>query len=391
MEKELLIESNNIKDNSAVFGIEFNLQSHANQFGLVPAYFRKNIVLNNRDIGAGQKFGYQPTSYAIGIRGVQLVNVTRNIFENPNLQFELLTGVLTGSVDNKINVGNNWWGTTEVNEIQKRIFDFDDWNGYAIADFNPYLGSSNIDSEVIRFNNRDQLVFIDGQIGGRLYNNLKLSRRAEPYIVSSDLTVMHGATLFIDPGVVLEFYPSVGILVLGDLVAQGTKEDPVTMRPAKIFDERRFRRQAKSILSRFCVDGKCGKRNEGFLETYNVTTEQWVPICDARFTERNAQVVCKELGYSTLNVYTTFGPRLEMGPTQTSHIRSWPHSLECVGTEALLLDCEYRLNGYVDNYKCPYDGISYMYIVDQKHCQVMKITGVVYASPFVILKLLTLL
>ncbi|GFY53687.1 protein bark beetle [Trichonephila inaurata madagascariensis] len=363
MEKELLIESNNIKDNSAVFGVEFNLQSHANKFGLVPAYFRKNIVTNNRDIGAGQKFGYQPTSYAIGIRGVQLVNVTRNIFENPNLQFELLTGVLTGSIDNKINVGSNWWGTTQVNDIQKRIFDFDDWNGYVIADFNPYLGSSNIDSGVIPFNNRDQLVFNDGQIGGRLYNNLRLSRRDQPYVVSSDLTVMHGATLFVDSGVVIEFYPSVGILVLGDLIAQGTKEDPITMKPAKIFDERRFRRQVKdeNNTSRLCVDEKCEKRNDGFLEIYNTTTQQWVPICDARFTERNAQVVCKELGYSTLNVYTSFGPRLDMGPTQTNHIRSWPHPLECVGTESSLIDCEYRLNGYIDNYKCPYDG-DFVYI-----------------------------
>ncbi|KAF8773809.1 Protein bark beetle like protein [Argiope bruennichi] len=356
MEKELLIESNNIKDNSAVFGIEFNLQSHANQFGLVPAYFRKNIVTNNRDIGAGQKFGYQPTSYALGIRGVQLINITRNIFENRNLQFELLTGVLTGSIDNKINVGSNWWGTTEVNEIQKRIFDFDDWNGYAIADFNPYLKTSNIDSGVTYFNNRDQLVFNDGLIGGRLYNNLKLSRRSDPYIVSSDLTIMPGVTLFIDPGVVIEFYPSVGILVLGDLVAEGTKEDPVIMKPVKIVDETQFRRQAESRSSRLCVDVKCeNPRSDGFLEIYNDTTKQWVPICDARFTERNAQVVCKELGYSTLNVYTALGPRLDMGPTQTSHIRSWPHSLECVGAESALSDCEYRLNGYVDNYKCPYD------------------------------------
>lgn len=370
MEKELLIESNNIRNNSAFFGIEFNLQSHANQFGLVPAYFKKNIITYNRDIGIGQKFGYQPTSYAIGIRGVQLVNITRNVFENPNLQFELLTGVLTGSVDNKINVGSNWWGSTIVADIQKRIFDFDDWNGYAIADFNPYLAVDNIDGSIIHFDNREQFISTQ-QLGGRLYNNLKLSRRTDPYVITSDLTVMHGATLTIDPGVEVEFYPSVGILVLGDLVAQGSAESPIKMRPAKIFDERRFRRQSKTPSSRLCINEKCdGKRSDGFLEIYNATTEQWVPICDARFTERNAQVVCKELGYSLLNVYTSFGPRLDMGPTQTSHIRSWPHPLECVGTETSLTECEYRLNGYIDNYKCPFDGV-FVYV----YCGPDALTG----------------
>ena len=30
--------------------------------------------------------------------------------------------------------------------------------------------------------------------------------------------------------------------------------------------------------------------DQGFMEIYNRTTMQWVPICDTRFTERNAQV-----------------------------------------------------------------------------------------------------
>ncbi|XP_042894789.1 protein bark beetle [Parasteatoda tepidariorum] len=357
MEKELLVESNYITNNSAVFGVEFNLQSHANKFGLVPAYFRKNIITHNRDIGVGQKFGYQPTSYALGARGVQSINVTHNIFDNPNLQFELLTGIYTGSVENKINVQKNWWGTSDFVLIQKRIFDFDDWNGYAIADFNPYLSIPDIDGHLIPFDNKEQLFLIDGYLGGRLYHNLVLPLKNKPYIVTSDLTVMPGATLTIEPGVVMEFYPSVGILVLGELDAQGTKTDPIIMKPVEISDNHRFRRQVGAVSSRLCIDEKCDKyRNDGFLEIYNRTTQQWVPICDARFTERNAQVVCKELGQSTLNAHISFGPRLDMGPTHISHIRSWPHPLECIGTESSLMECEYRLNGYIDNYMCPHDG-----------------------------------
>ncbi|XP_054714634.1 protein bark beetle-like [Uloborus diversus] len=362
MEKELLIEENVITDNSAVFGVEFNLKSHANKFGLIPASFHRNIIANNRDIGLGQKFGYQPTSYALAIRGVQLINVTRNIFNNPNLQFELLTGVLTGSVKNKINVGRNWWGYIDPAEIQKRIFDFDDWNGYAIADFNPYLGTENIDGGVISFNSSDQTLTASGYLNGRLYSDLTLPWKSTPYVVTADLTIMPGVTLKLDPGVVIEFYPSVGILALGDIVAVGKSSSPIVMKPARIFDERRFRRKTIPIKSRLCIDEKCDeKRQDGFLEIYNATTEQWVPICDARFTERNAQVVCKELGYNNLNVQLAFGPRLDMVPTLTSRVRTWPHPLECIGTESALGDCEYRLNGYIESYKCPFDG-DYVYV-----------------------------
>ncbi|XP_035215433.1 protein bark beetle-like, partial [Stegodyphus dumicola] len=360
MEKELLIEDNFISNNSAAHGIEFNLQSHANKFGVVPASFRRNIVTHNLDIGSGQKFGYQPTSYAVGIRGVQLINITRNLFENINMQFELLAGVLTGSIEKKINVRENWWGTDNATIIQNRIFDFDDWNGYAIAEFAPYLRVRNIDGGTLSFNNEQQSLSVNGVLGGRLFDDLMLEGDKR-YVIASDLTVMPGVRLTLEPGVVLEFYPSVGILALGDIVAQGTINNPIILKPAKIFNERRFRRQAGSQKerkprSRLCVNEKNCERRDGFLEVYNSTTQQWVPVCDARFTERNAQVVCKELGYNVLNVYVSFGPRLDMGPTQTSHIRSWPHPFECIGTESALDECEYRLNGYIDNYKCPFDG-----------------------------------
>ena len=54
-----------------------------------------------------------------------------------------------------------------------------------------------------------------------------------------------------------------------------------------------------------CDDGA----NQGFLEIYNRTTMQWVPMCDTRFSERNAQVVCRQLGFSDLNVYMDFDLR----------------------------------------------------------------------------------
>lgn len=247
---------------------------------------------------------------------------------------------------------------------------------------------------------------------------------------------MPGATLSIEPGVEMEFYPSVGILVLGTLHAQGNLERNIIMRPVELENVHDYRvgRQlgkppitnqgrirhdddenrdprAKSGSTRSkrhtedhpCQDGLNGtlchddddktllpedqtfitesgnpvrkrrqtvksysnrlsnqkianKKSEnekphreprlnrskrhvrisdeedfevrlcqanrngticpegidqGFVEIFNKTTFQWVPICDERFSERNAEVVCRQLGFSTLNVYLDFEQRIE--------------------------------------------------------------------------------
>ena len=52
---------------------------------------------------------------------------------------------------------------------------------------------------------------------------------------------MPEVTLTIEPGVELEFYPSVGILVLGTLHAQGNIDRNIIMRPVKLSQVRDYR------------------------------------------------------------------------------------------------------------------------------------------------------
>ena len=52
---------------------------------------------------------------------------------------------------------------------------------------------------------------------------------------------MPDVTLTIEPGVELEFYPSVGILVLGTLHAQGNIDHNIIMRPVKRSDIEDYR------------------------------------------------------------------------------------------------------------------------------------------------------
>ena len=79
-------------------------------------------------------------------------------------------------------------------------------------------------------------------LGGRLHDSLTLlNRPGRPYVIKSDLTIMPGVTLTIEPGTELEFYPSVGILVLGTLEAQGTIDRSIVMRPVKKSDIKDYR------------------------------------------------------------------------------------------------------------------------------------------------------
>ena len=52
---------------------------------------------------------------------------------------------------------------------------------------------------------------------------------------------MPGATLTIEPGVEMEFYPGVGILVLGTMHAQGNLERNIIMRPVELQNVQDYR------------------------------------------------------------------------------------------------------------------------------------------------------
>lgn len=104
--------------------------------------------------------------------------------------------------------------------------------------------------------------------------------------------------------------------------AQGRRSIEILMRPTRSYHQvsstlRPLSLHTESI--RLCTGGNCTLEsakptNHGFLEYYNRTTMQWVPVCDDRFTERNAQVVCRELGFDSLNVRFDLGPRVEFHP-----------------------------------------------------------------------------
>ncbi|KAK9870170.1 hypothetical protein WA026_006260 [Henosepilachna vigintioctopunctata] len=313
------------------------------------------------------KFEQDPTS-VISFKGIQKVRIRRNLLSNNELDFLLVAGIITAKVNNTVSVEENWWGTANMTQIKHRIFDFDDWNNHAIAEFQPYLLTNDFESSFSPSHDFGHTVDIDN-LGGQIYHNLTLRNRNMPYVVKSDITVMPQAVLTIDPGVVLEFPPNVGILVLGTLKARGFPDHRIIMRPLKdksnykhISRKKRELEPLQSNQIRLCKDSRCEYEedqyvNEGFLEYFNKTTFQWVPMCDPRFTERNAQVVCRELGFNPLNAYFDHDIRIEFHSNSLSRIWSWPEPLQCVGTESKYEDCPIRLNGqqYGHQHSCKWN------------------------------------
>ena len=103
------------------------------------------------------------------------------------------------------------------------------------------------------------------------------------------------------------------LIITGTLHAQGNIDRNIIMRPVKLKDVQDYRmgnrvghRNKRSLRIseeedfdvRLCQADQNGTichehANQGFVEIFNKTTMQWVPMCDRRFSERNAEVVCQ--------------------------------------------------------------------------------------------------
>ncbi|XP_059476974.1 protein bark beetle isoform X2 [Neocloeon triangulifer] len=366
MEKQMRLEANEIRNNVGKFMVEFRVDSQSEILGEVDALFRFNRVQGNRAGLSRRLQKFTDPTFTLGFNGIQKVKVNRNLFGDNQLDYELLAGIKTAKIDNKVNVAENWWGTAELGKIKERIFDFDDWNNHAVAEFRPYLLENDHQGSLSSpWEAPTAAAALADHLGGRLTKSITLSFRTRPYLVKSDVTVMPGVTLTIAPGCVLEFAPNVGILVLGVLRAQGRRDQEIVMRPQTPSQGEQAAREAKEYFVarpsdsiRLCTGPSCaGNASEGFLEYFNRTTLQWVPVCDSRFTERNAEVVCRELGFDPLNVHSHHGPRVEFHSNSLTRIWSWPEPLQCSGDEPRLEDCPVRLNGqlYGHRHECAWN------------------------------------
>ena len=355
MEKELYFGFNLIENNYGKYAVDFDLKGHSEYLENVNGVFEYNTIVNNYhqfrsyDLATTQT----PTTFAVAMRGVQNITANRNILDNTGgvlrpqkLQYELVAGITSLGVENTLNVKENYWGTTNQYTIKKKIFDFDDWNNFAIAEFFPFLTVSNVYG-TISTGQEVQIELDINHLGGRIWQDLALPARPEPYIVYSDLTVMPNVKFTLQPGTELQFYPNVGILVLGKFIAMGVPFSRIKLGPVENADLLPLP-PVNSPLSSANLRLRGGQiPNEGFLEFFNISTHSWNLMCDSQFNEKTGEVVCRELGLETVNVQVRFSYLYDYyvhGKASFFLKEFWAYSYYCRGDEESMDLCMKRRN-----------------------------------------------
>ncbi len=95
-----------------------NMDSHTPFTRWVDARVQYNNIKRNRrppdPPGAPPTPTSRPSTFAVGVRGLQNVTINRNLLSNAGgLDFELLGGQSSSLLENYLDVTENWWGTTD--------------------------------------------------------------------------------------------------------------------------------------------------------------------------------------------------------------------------------------------------------------------------------------
>ena len=194
---DCLTISHNVFSNNTADGIVKLLQPRS---GNSTINLVQNIFENNQDIVISFTSPY--------------IYIYQNVFENKdaayNLKVESNTNSYTGLV---VNASQNYWGTNDVNAIEKQIYDKNYDNSLFDVTFRPYLGSKNY-SDIQ--NAEAAFISSSGNIGGIVSTNFTLTKASSPYVVVSNIVVDENGVLTLESGVVLLFKEDLSITVYGE-------------------------------------------------------------------------------------------------------------------------------------------------------------------------------
>ena len=156
---------------------------------------RYNMIRQNRGSG-------------IVVKNSQAVIGENNLIDN--MPFDLV-GDMTGEA---VNALNNWWGTAQGLEILSRI--------KGKVQIKSVLNAPYPDGKSI------ELPILAQVLGGAVKTDSFLILSNGPYRVSRDVIIDGGATLYIEPGVTLQFDQNTSIVAEdGGVIARGTRDDPI--------------------------------------------------------------------------------------------------------------------------------------------------------------------
>ena len=368
-EKDFEIVDNQFVSNQVHrYVVELNMNSHTAFTQWVDSIVTYNVIQRNIRLNKNKRGSISsPLTYAVGMFGVQNVTVIRNLLGNGDLDVELIAGQLPSELENYLDATYNYWGTSDEATIRKRIFDFDDWNCFSIAEFYPFLLSSYFGSSAYMGPRSIPIIDLSQPLGGRISEDLYLPKRKQPYLVKSDLTIMPGAKVVVEAGVRMLFYPNIGILSLGSLSMMGNYYEKIFLGPVNHDSNdsssnwyTHTESQAIKILHPDVDNekgyqiklssGKEGVHTEGFVEIYNTTEKKWSLVCDDAFNDRTAEVLCRTMGFESSNAIVVRSPFYDIFilgyPKMHEQLIEWywRETFFCDGREDSLEECRRRIN-----------------------------------------------
>ncbi|XP_028400059.1 protein bark beetle-like [Dendronephthya gigantea] len=326
------IKQNTFLENECSFIINVDAKSN-----WMPQTFsvRGNIIEHNKGVPLVTPTYTIPAvySYSIGLFGCAFSNydVRANVFNNKLMGKELFIGRTCGSnyipENDYIDGTFNYWGTSSAEELWEKIFHFDNWNDRPKVLYLPASATRNFTSTITSKPYANQ-----SQIGGYINTSLLLTTINSPYVVTSDLTISKNTTLYIEPGVQLYFKPNIGLLILGNIVANGTTNEKIKFCSS---ENRCKNRQRKVRL--VSEDREYAGKLEIFVDAI------WQAVCPDYFTSKDGIVACRQLGYGRYinhqrryyGVYTS--PRYRV-------------SLKCRGNETSFSNCKHQIIGQCSSY-----------------------------------------
>ena len=174
------------------------------------------------------------------------IRVFRNFIQNPESRYELGSQLIEPNTE--LDCRLNWLGDKDEEAVWERVFDRDDRYNLAKIQYIPYLLSNNINTELILEKPLFEHIFINREtkeVGGDIAGIEEL-RETGVYTVTRDINVLPQGRLKITPGVILKFEASVGMMVSGELIAEGDNQGGQPLLPLLPASPRHARRGSSS-------------------------------------------------------------------------------------------------------------------------------------------------
>ena len=148
-----------------------------------------------------------------GAAGIDVKNSQATVTENniiDNRPYNL-AGAMTGE---SVSALNNWWGTAKGLEI--------------LATLKGRIDIRSVLSAPYPEGKPTALPILGSSLGGAIKTDAHLILSNSPYRIVKNLVIKDGATLYVEPGVVLRYDQNTAIVVEdGGIIAKGTPENPI--------------------------------------------------------------------------------------------------------------------------------------------------------------------